>query len=234
MREVVLDTETTGLDPDGGDRIIEIACVELIDQLPTGAVYHQLINPERDVPAEAVAVHGISNERLASEPVFAATVDAFVEFIGDSPLVIHNAVFDMRFINCEFGLCGRPAIPSNRAVDTLAIARQKFPGAPASLDALCKRFEIDLAEREKHNALVDARLLARVYLELVGGAQRGFDLTATRNIASPAGSAGGPDRPYREPRPHAPTPEELAAHAGLVAQLGDKALWGSEGPGQDA
>ena len=234
MREIVLDTETTGLDPDGGDRIIELACVELIDQLPTGAVYHQLINPERDVPAEAVAVHGITNERLAAEPLFAAVVEAFLEFIGESPLVIHNAVFDMRFINCEFGLCGRPAIPSNRAVDTLAIARQKFPGAPAGLDALCKRFEIDLAEREKHNALVDAKLLARVYLELVGGAQRGFDLTAARNLGSSAGTAGGPERPYRKPRPHAPTTDELAAHAALVAQLGDKALWGSEESGQGA
>lgn len=228
MREIVLDTETTGLDPDGGDRIIEIACVELIEQVPTGEVYHQLINPERDVPPDAVAVHGITNEMLANEPLFAGIVEAFTAFIGDSPLVIHNAAFDIRFLNAELTLAGLPTLPLARAVDTLSIARQKFPGAPASLDALCKRYEIDLAEREKHNALVDAKLLARVYLELVGGRQRGFDLVAEREAATGPGTVSGPARPYREPRPHAPSAAELAAHAELVAQLGEKALWLSE------
>lgn len=225
MREVVLDTETTGLDPDTGDRLIEIACVELVDKVPSGEVYHQLINPERDVPAEAVAVHGITTERVASEPVFNAVAAEFLGFIGDAPLVIHNAAFDMRFLNAELALASLPAIPMSQSVDTLAIARQKFPGAPASLDALCRRFGIDLSERDKHNALLDAKLLARVYLELVGGAQRGLDLSARENTTSPAETTAAPvNRSFREPRPHDITDEEALAHAALVARLRDP-LW---------
>lgn len=225
MREIVLDTETTGLDPDTGDRVIEIACVELIDKVPSGQVYHHLINPEREVPAEAVAVHGITTERLASEPVFAAISGAFLAFIEDAPLVIHNAAFDMRFLNAELAMLGADILPMTRAVDTLVIARRKFPGASASLDALCRRYNIDLAGREKHNALLDARLLARVYLELVGGAQRGLDLAARDAAAQQAKTINGPvRRERREPRAHTASPEEEGAHAALVARLRDP-LW---------
>ncbi len=231
MREIVLDTETTGLDPDTGDRLIEIACVELIDKVPSGAVYHQLVNPERDVPAEAVAVHGITTEKLASEPIFAVVAPDFVAFIGDAPLVIHNAAFDMRFLNAELALAQFPTLPMSQSVDTLAIARKKFPGSPASLDALCRRYGIDLSGRDKHNALLDAKLLARVYLELVGGAQRGLDLAAREEaVEQNPGRATPTKRDFREPRPHGITEDEAQAHAALVGRLRNP-LWAMGGPG---
>lgn len=171
VREIALDTETTGLRPEEGHRIVEIGCVEMMGGIPTGREFHTYINPERDVPAEASAISGIVTEFLKPYPLFAIIVDEFLEFIGSSPLVIHNARFDMGFINHELGRLGMPAMPLTRAIDTVMMARRRFPGSPANLNALCKRFNIDLSSRDKHGAIVDARLLARVYLELKGGRQ---------------------------------------------------------------
>jgi len=171
MREIVLDTETTGLDPKMGHRIVEIGCVELMHRIPTGKVYHVYVNPLREVPKEAEAVHGLKYSFLKQHPVFEAHVDAFLEFIGMDPLVIHNAPFDMKFLNAELQACDRPVLPMDRAIDTLRIAKQKFPGSPASLDALCRRFEVDNSNRKYHGALLDSELLAVVYLELMGGKQ---------------------------------------------------------------
>jgi DNA polymerase III subunit epsilon len=169
MREVVLDTETTGLDPLGGDRIVEIGAVELINHIATEETFHGYVNPERDMPPEAFKVHGLSEEFLAGQPIFPDVAEGFLEFIGDSPLIIHNADFDLGFLNAELDRLGKPPIPSARAIDTVRMARKKFPGAPASLDALCRRFQIDISHREQHGALKDSLLLAEVYLELVGG-----------------------------------------------------------------
>jgi len=217
MREVALDTETTGLDPESGDRIVEIGCVELHDRVPTGREWRALINPERDMPAEAYHVHGLSEEVLRAHPPFAALADDFLAFIGeDDPLVIHNAAFDLGFLNAELARAQRPPIDVGRAVDTLDIARRKFAGAPASLDALCRRFGIDISERQKHGALLDAKLLAEVYLELVGGRQPGLGLAP--RVASVAAAL------RRPPRPHAPSAAELAAHAAFVATLSDP-IW---------
>ncbi|MBT3931852.1 MAG: DNA polymerase III subunit epsilon, partial [Rhodospirillaceae bacterium] len=171
MREIILDTETTGLDPASGDRIVEIGCVVAQHHIPTGETYHVYVNPERDMPIEAFNVHGLSEEFLSDKPVFAEVVAAFLEFIGDSQLVIHNASFDMKFLNAELKRLGFPVLPMERSTDTVALARRTFPGAQASLDALCRRFEIDLSRREKHGALLDAELLAEVYLQLRGGRQ---------------------------------------------------------------
>lgn len=171
MREIVLDTETTGLNPLQGDRIVEIGCVELENHLPTGNTYHCYLNPERDVPDEAARVHGLTTEFLADKPVFAQEVDHFLNFIGEAPLIIHNAAFDMGFLNAELTRHGFPTLPMDRALDTLLMARKKFPGAPASLDSLCKRFGVDASSRKFHGALLDAQLLAEVYLELCGGRQ---------------------------------------------------------------
>lgn len=177
MREIVLDTETTGMDPATGDKLVEIGCVELENHIPTGRTYHQYINPERDVPAGAVAVHGLTQERLKNEPIFGEVVGDFLDFIGsDSKLVIHNAEFDMKFINAELKTYGFPSVDKKRIVDTLMMARRKFPGSPASLDALCRRFNIDNSNRTLHGALLDSELLAEVYLELLGGRQRGLDM----------------------------------------------------------
>jgi len=176
MREIVLDTETTGMDPFEGDRIVEIGCVELENHLPTGNHYHVYINPERDVPAEVVAVHGLTEEFLKDKPVFAEVYPDFLEFIGDAKLVIHNAAFDMKFINHHLTEMGAAAIPSPRVIDSLTMARQKFPGSPASLDALCKRFQVDNSSRTLHGALLDSEILAEVYLELLGGRQTGLIL----------------------------------------------------------
>ena len=181
-REIVLDTETTGFEPSEGHRIVEIGCVELDGLLPTGNTFHIYINPQRDMPAGAYEVHGLSAEFLSGFPVFEAQVDAFVEFIGDAPLVIHNASFDMKFINAELRAVDRPILPMNRAVDTLAMARKAFPGSPASLDALCRRFGIDNTSRTLHGALLDSELLAEVYLELKGGRQPGFGLDVMAQI----------------------------------------------------
>ena len=219
MRESILDTETTGLDPASGHRIVEIGCVEAQHHIPTGETYHVYINPERDMPEEAFNVHGLSEEFLSDKPVFAEVVADFLAFIGDAKLVIHNASFDMKFINAELKTLGFPVLPMERSVDTVALARRTFPGAQASLDALCRRFEIDLSRREKHGALLDAELLAEVYLQLRGGRQPDLALAG-----GPAKSDAGPATVQRQARParaHAPSPEELAAHAVLVESLND-------------
>lgn len=219
MREIVLDTETTGLDPLNGDRVVEIGCIELVNHVATGRVFHRYVNPERDIPEAVFAIHGLSREFLSSHPVFAGVVDELLAFIADSPLVIHNAAFDLGFINAELKRLARPPLPMDRAIDTVALARRKFPGAQASLDALCARFKIDTSDRALHGALKDARLLAQVYLELIGGRQPGLELAA----AAQAAAAVGPNH-QRPPRPHAPTPDEEAAHAKFVDRLAEP-LW---------
>lgn len=224
MREIVLDTETTGLDPLKGHRVVEIGCVELMNHVATGNTWHVYLNPERDMPAEAERVHGLSEEFLADKPIFAAVVDEFLTFIGDAPLVIHNAAFDMNFINAELTRTGFPTLPMSRSLDTVLMARKKFPGAPASLDSLCKRFNIDLSSRQLHGALLDARLLADVYLELCGGRQpdlalKGDVVTAGEEIVVVENS-----RSFRDPRPHAASPDELAAHDAFLATLKNP-LW---------
>jgi len=217
MREIVVDTETTGLDPQAGHRIVEIACLELMHHVPTGRKLHRYINPERDMPAESLAIHGLTAEFLAGHAPFAAVADELIGFIGGDRLVIHNADFDLAFLNAELSRLGRPPL-AGPFVDTLTVARRRFPGASASLDALCRRFAIDLSERDLHGALIDCGLLAEVYIELLGGRQPGLDFIA-------AGGALGADivlpqdRPRREPRPHAPSPEELAAHQAMPAGL---------------
>ena len=227
MREIVLDTETTGLNAIGGDRIIEIACVELFNHIPTGRNFQRYLNPERSVSADAFAIHGLSDVFLADKPRFAEILADLEAFIADSPLVIHNAEFDMGFINAELARLGRPPLDPARAVDTVTIARRKFPGAPASLDALCKRFGVDNSARTKHGALLDVELLAEVYLELVGGRQAGLALLAEPGAAADA--SGDPElvgrtTAARPPRHFAPSPEELAAHAELVKSLADP-IW---------
>lgn len=227
MREIVLDTETTGMEPAEGHRLIEIGCVELFNHVPTGKTYHAYINPERDVPADAVAVHGLTAEMLKDKPVFSQVYVDFLEFIGDAQLVIHNAAFDMKFINAELSKVGHAPLAPKRVTDSLMIAREKFPGSPASLDALCRRFNIDLSARELHGALLDAQLLAEVWLELKGGRQHGLGLDgpqATQAEQTAISIAAQRSRPHREPRPHAPSAEELAAHAELVQKLKDP-LW---------
>jgi DNA polymerase-3 subunit epsilon len=221
VREIVLDTETTGFDPLQGHRIVEIGCVELFNHLPTGKVFHKYVNPERDMPEEAFKVHGLSADFLAGHPVFAEVVAEFLEFLGDAQLVIHNAEFDMRFINAELARLGFQTLPMTRAIDTVLMARRKFPGAQANLDALCRRFEIDNTHRTKHGALLDSELLAEVYLQLIGGRQPGLELAMI-----PAGgpAAAAIERIARPPRPHAPTPEELEAHAAFLGKL-KKPLW---------
>lgn len=224
MREIVLDTETTGFEPADGDRLVEIGCVELINHVATGRTFHKYCNPERDMPEEAFRVHGLSAEFLSQHACFREIVQEFVDFVGDSPLIIHNAQFDMKFINAELKLCGRQPLPMEQAVDTVQMARRKFPGAPASLDALCRRFGIDNSARTYHGALLDAELLAEVYLELVGGREPGLAL-ATGGRDGAGGTGIVVARPYREPRPHAARPEELAAHAEFVAKRLKKPLW---------
>ena len=220
MREIALDTETTGLDPKSGHRIVEIGCTELYRHMPTGASFHQYINPERAMPDEAYRIHGLSDAFLAGKPLFADIVDEFLEFIGDDPLVIHNAKFDMAFINAELATLDRQPLPLSRAIDTVTLVRRRFPGAQVSLDALCRRFEIDLSARTKHGALLDAELLSDVYLELCGGRQPDLALAWQGR-----GNADTPvDRPNRPARPHLPTAAELAAHATLLAGLTDP-IW---------
>jgi DNA polymerase-3 subunit epsilon len=225
MREIVLDTETTGLDPAGGDRIVEIGCIELIDHFPTGADFHVYINPERDMPEEAEKVHGLSATFLADKPVFADIAAGFLDFIGDAALVIHNAAFDMKFLNAELARLNLATLPDARAIDTLAMARIKYPGSRVSLDELCKRFSIDATSRTKHGALIDADLLAQVYLELLGGRQKRFVLApADAAIAMAEESRTVRMRP--EPLPSLITPEEREAHAAFVKkELGEAAIW---------
>ena len=219
MREIILDTETTGLDPAAGHRVVEIGCVESFNHIPTDESFHRYVNPERDMPEEAYRVHGLSTEFLSDKPLFADVVDDFLAFIGDSRLVIHNASFDMKFLNAELALLGRPPLDAARAVDTVTLARRRYPGAQVNLDALCRRFEIDLSVREKHGALLDAELLAEVYLELRGGRQP--DLALVGTPGRQAGAAAPIARPVRPPRPHMPSEEEQAAHAAMVAALKD-------------
>jgi DNA polymerase-3 subunit epsilon len=223
MREIVIDTETTGLDPDAGDRIIEIGAVELVNHVPTGRTFHRYVNPQRDVPQEAFAVHGLSNAFLADKPLFADIAGELAEFLGDARLVIHNAAFDMKFINAELGWTGRPPLPWSRAVDTLELVRRRFPGAPGSLDALCRRFGIDNSGRLKHGALLDSELLAEVYLELIGGRQPGLTLTVV--VSGDAASGGWAPPPRPRPLPPRLTAAEAEAHARFVAELGEAALW---------
>jgi DNA polymerase III subunit epsilon len=228
MREIVLDTETTGFEPTEGDRIVEIGAVELLNHMPTGKTYHQYINPERAMPTAAFEVHGLGDEFLRDKPVFASIANAFLDFIGDAQLVIHNASFDMKFLNFELQRCNLPAIPMARATDTLAIARQKYPGSPASLDALCRRFGVDNSAREKHGALLDSEILADVYLELIGGRQPGLILAPeSRTRTDQANATTETWRPRPRPVPLSPriTDEEAAAHAAFVAKLGDGAIW---------
>lgn len=225
MREVVLDTETTGFEPEAGDRIVEIGAIELWNHLPTGQAYHQYINPERAMPQSAFEVHGLGDDFLRDKPKFGDVAAAFVEFIGNDPLVIHNASFDLKFLNAEFGWLKLPQIPPERAVDTLAIARKKFPGAPASLDALCRRFGVDNSGREKHGALLDSELLAEVYLELVGGRQPDFALAVSIAGEDSGDGAAWRPKPRPKPLPLRITDAERAAHEALVAGLGEKAAW---------
>ncbi len=226
VREIILDTETTGLDPATGDRIVEIGAVELLNHLPTGRTFHVYINPERDMPREAEAVHGLSAAFLKDKPVFAAIAQDFLDFIADATLVIHNASFDMAFLNAELGFLRLASIPPERVVDTLHIARQKHPGAANSLDALCRRYGIDNSKRTKHGALLDSELLADVYLELIGGRQTALILEAsvTKKAATAVVAA---QMSYRRPAPLPSrlTEEERAAHAAFMAALGENALW---------
>jgi len=223
MREIVLDTETTGLDPKAGHRIVEIGCVELINHVATGESFHKYINPERDMPEEAFRVHGLSEEFLRSQSLFSEVAEEFLTFIGESPLVIHNAEFDLGFINAELARVKLGKLDMLRSVDTVRMARKKFPGAPASLDALCKRFQIDNSSRDLHGALLDARLLADVYLELTGGRQQGLELAAERRpepVKSSSAGIGG----ARPPRPHGPSPDEEVAHRAFLEGL-DQPIW---------
>ena len=222
MREVVLDTETTGLDPRSGHRIVEIGCVELINHMATGKHFHKYLNPERDIPEQASVIHGLTEEFLSSQPVFADIAEEFEAFIGDSTLVIHNAEFDLGFINAEREKISLPPIAPDRAIDTVSLARRKFPGAQANLDALCRRFKIDNSDRSLHGALKDARLLAKVYLELIGGRQQNLGLSAQeRKIVEAA------EKNRRPPRPHAPTDAEQLAHAQFIEKL-ESPIWKSE------
>lgn len=228
MREIVLDTETTGFEPSEGHRIVEIGAVEIFNHLPTGNTYHQYINPERPMPKEAFEVHGLGDDFLRNQPVFKAIGQAFLDFIGDAQLVIHNAAFDMKFLNHELAAVGLPTIPFARATDTLMMARRKFPGSPATLDALCRRFGVDNSAREKHGALLDSEILAEVYLELVGGRQPDFGLNPVAQTQRSGGADKASDwRPRPRATPLAPrlTEAESAAHAAFVEKMGDAALW---------
>jgi DNA polymerase-3 subunit epsilon len=219
MREIVMDTETTGLDPRRGDRLVEIACVELRNYMPSGRVWHEYINPERDVPREAFAVHGLSTQFLSDKPLFPALAEAFLEFIDGATLVIHNASFDMGFINMELSRIGRPPVPLERVVDTLALARRKHPAGPNSLDALCKRYGIDNSARTRHGALLDAELLAEVYLQLVGGQQPGFDLSHSKTAVKGSRAAASAVRTRSQPLPARIEASERDAHRAFVSGM---------------
>ncbi len=228
MREIIFDTETTGLDPRSGDRLVEIGCVEMVNRVTTGATFHCYFNPDRDMPAAAEAVHGLSATFLSDKPRFHEKAAEFLEFIGDSMLVAHNAGFDFGFVNMELEMCGLDPLSKERMIDTVALARVRHPGAKNSLDALCTRYGIDRSHRTLHGALLDAELLAQVYVELTGGRQIGLELAADANVASLAEPVARPqrDRPFRAPRPHAPSEAELAAHAALLDSLKEP-LWRS-------
>jgi DNA polymerase-3 subunit epsilon len=226
MREIVLDTETTGFEPNEGDRIVEIGAVELLNHVPTGRTYHQYINPQRSMPKGAFEVHGLGDDFLRDKPVFADIAQAFIDFVGSDIMVIHNAAFDMKFLNAELGWLKRPLLPMAQSLDTLAIARRRFPGSPASLDALCRRFAIDNSSRTLHGALLDSEILAEVYLELIGGRQPDFALA---NASQKTDSASKTDdwrpRPRTKPLNSRITNEEAAAHGAFVKKLGDGSIW---------
>jgi DNA polymerase-3 subunit epsilon len=226
MREIVFDTETTGLDPKTGDRMVEIGCMELVNRVPSGRTFHAYFNPDRPMPIEAEQVHGLSDAFLADKPRFHESAGDLIEFLADSPLVAHNAQFDFGFLNHELAACGHAEISLERMVDTLAIARRRHPGAKHTLDALCTRYGIDRSHRVKHGALLDAELLAQVYVELTGGRQIGLELAAeiTETTVERV-SITTTDRTFREPRPHAPSEAELARHKAFVETL-DSPLWG--------
>lgn len=225
MREIVLDTETTGLDPLRGDRLVEVGCVEMLNRMPTGQTYHVYINPERDMPAEAFAVHGLSAEFLSTKPLFHEVVDAFLEFIGDAPLVIHNASFDISFINAELDRIKRAAIPRERLVDTLLLARRKHPGVSNRLDDLCSRYAIDNSRRTKHGALLDAELLAEVYVDLVGARQSQLLLASESEEIRVSAIGDAPRRQRLVPLAPRISDAEREAHRAFIATLGDKAIW---------
>ncbi len=225
MREIVLDTETTGLDPNTGDRIVEIGAVELFNHMPTGKTYHQYINPQRDMPAGAFAVHGLSAEFLADKPVFADIAAAFIEFVGDSKMVIHNASFDMKFLNAELTWCKKTKLPMSQALDTLEIARRKYPGAQNSLDALCRRFGIDNSARTLHGALLDSEILGEVYLELIGGRQPDFMLSVVSNNAENGGNSDFRSTRRVNPLPKRLTETEIATHGAFVKDLDGDTIW---------
>ncbi|WP_112320854.1 DNA polymerase III subunit epsilon [Oceanibium sediminis] len=229
MREIVLDTETTGFSPEDGDRIVEIGAVELLNHMPTGRTYHQYINPLRDMPEEAFAVHGISEEFLRDKPVFADIAQAFLDFVSGAKLVIHNAAFDMKFLNAELGWCDKPKLPYEVALDTLEIARKRFPGAQNSLDALCRRFGVDNSSREKHGALLDSEILAEVYLELIGGRQPDFALSVVGNDDGADAVVKDYVPPARpRPLPSRLSQAEAAAHAAFIATLEGGGIWPRE------
>ncbi|MGQ0609593.1 MAG: DNA polymerase III subunit epsilon [Paracoccaceae bacterium] len=234
MREVVLDTETTGFEPSEGHRIVEIGAVELMGHMPTGRTWHQYLNPDRAMPKEAFEVHGLGDDFLRDKPRFAECAADFLAFLGDSPLVIHNAAFDMKFLNAELQRAGRPPLAFGRAIDTVAMARARNPGSPASLDALCRRFGIDNSRREKHGALLDSEILAEVYLELIGGRQPNLVLSGPDRAPGQGPDRGVTDeawRPPPRPRPLAPalTEQEAEAHRTFVAGMGDRAIWTKRG-----
>ena len=230
MREIIFDTETTGLSPQNGDRVVEIGCVEMVNRCETGRTFHSYFNPGRPMPIEAENVHGLSDRFLSDKPAFADVCEDLLEFVGDAPMIAHNAAFDFGFINHELGSCGRPIVDMSRMICTLVIARQKFPGAKHSLDALCSRFGVDRSQRIKHGALLDAQLLAQVYVELTGGRQIGLGLVAelieedvARAEAAETALAATP-LVVRPARPHAPSDEELARHAAFLTKIKDP-IW---------
>ena len=229
MREIVLDTETTGFEPAEGDRIVEIGAVELMNHMPTGRTYHQYINPQRSMPAEAFAVHGLGDDFLRDKPLFRDIAQEFVDFVGDAKLVIHNAKFDMKFLNAELGWVNRPPLPMDRAIDTVEMARRKFPGSPASLDALCRRFGIDNSSRTLHGALLDSEILAEVYLELIGGRQPGLVLRSGGGSDGGGAETAWKPGPRPQPLPARLTEAEAASHAEFIEKLGEGALWSKVG-----
>jgi DNA polymerase III subunit epsilon len=231
MREIIFDTETTGLDPQSGDRMVEIGCIEMINRVETGRTFHAYFNPERAMPAAAEAVHGLTDAFLADKPLFAERAEELLAFLGDAPLVAHNAGFDFGFLDAELARCGLPPLPRSRMIDTVALARVRHPGAKISLDALCTRYGIDRSHRTRHGALLDAELLAQVYVELTGGRQIGLALAAEPAGAPCIGEVPGTERqrPFREPRPHAASSAELAAHAAFLETIASP-VWGASSP----
>src|SRR4051794_27929002 len=225
MREIVLDTETTGLDPLKGDRVVEIGCIELLNRIPSGQTFHRYVNPRRDVPDEAFAVHGLSADFLKTHPAFDEVVEDFLEFVGDAPLIAHNAAFDFGFLNSELERVGRPLLGRERVVDTLLLARRRFPGGPNSLDHLCGRFGIDNSRRTKHGALLDAEILAEVYVELIGARQAQLILVEAGGAAVGTEPGAAPIRLRPQPLARRLAADEREAHIALVATLGESAIW---------